>query len=337
MTQDWKTEILDFHQKMGFTQIPNIFLSNIGKLGITGNEYLLFSMIKMFAFQKDEAFPSINKLIDVTGLTKHTIINTLKSLEKKGFIKIIRTKNSDNSYKSNTYSLKPLLEIIKQITISKINEEDKPSHCNADVTECNENVTADKEARTLHCNTDVMNCNENVIIDKDVVQKLHYDSANIALRTVQKLPPNNKSINNKNFNKNNALNTLVPNDKSFETALPKKTKIKFNYDTYQWENLDDNYMQLLRNTYPTIDINQQLNKMSAWLASNPTKRKSNFERFINSWLVKENDRLVNPRFNNNLTYKQRDRIDQAQAVTNLLNKYKEEENDAQRAIDYDDF
>jgi hypothetical protein len=121
---NWKDEILDFYQKIGFTQISNIFLINIGKLGITGNEYLIISVIKMFAFQKDEAFPSLAKLINITSLSKHTIIDTLKSLEKKGFLKIIKNLNSNNLYKSNTYSLRPLLEIIEKITINSINKED---------------------------------------------------------------------------------------------------------------------------------------------------------------------------------------------------------------------
>jgi DNA-binding transcriptional regulator YhcF (GntR family) len=120
---NWKDEILDFYQKLGFTQISNILIINIGKLGISGNEYLIISVIKMFAFQKDKSFPSLAKLMNITSLSKHTIIDTLKSLEKKGFLKIIKNLNSNNSYKSNTYSLKPLLEIIKKITINSIKNE----------------------------------------------------------------------------------------------------------------------------------------------------------------------------------------------------------------------
>lgn len=45
-------------------------------------------------------------------------------------------------------------------------------------------------------------------------------------------------------------------------------------------------------TYPAVDIRQELRKMAAWLDSNPTKRKTRrgIERFINSWLSRQQDR-----------------------------------------------
>lgn len=45
-------------------------------------------------------------------------------------------------------------------------------------------------------------------------------------------------------------------------------------------------------TYPAVDVRQELRKMAAWLDSNPTKRKTRrgIERFINSWLSRQQDR-----------------------------------------------
>lgn len=44
--------------------------------------------------------------------------------------------------------------------------------------------------------------------------------------------------------------------------------------------------------YPAVDVMQELQKMRAWLESNPTRRKTKrgINRFINSWLAKEQDR-----------------------------------------------
>ncbi|MDO5540867.1 MAG: replisome organizer [Eubacteriales bacterium] len=44
--------------------------------------------------------------------------------------------------------------------------------------------------------------------------------------------------------------------------------------------------------YPAVNIEQELHKMSAWLESNPQRRKTRrgIERFINNWLSKEQDR-----------------------------------------------
>lgn len=48
---------------------------------------------------------------------------------------------------------------------------------------------------------------------------------------------------------------------------------------------------LWRETYPAVDIEQELRRMIAWLDSNPTKRKTRrgIERFINSWLARTQD------------------------------------------------
>ncbi len=49
---------------------------------------------------------------------------------------------------------------------------------------------------------------------------------------------------------------------------------------------------LWRDTYPAVDVEQELRKMVAWSHSNPTKRKTRrgVDRFINSWLAREQDR-----------------------------------------------
>lgn len=48
---------------------------------------------------------------------------------------------------------------------------------------------------------------------------------------------------------------------------------------------------LWRETYPAVDIEQELRRMIAWLDSNPSKRKTRrgIERFINNWLARTQD------------------------------------------------
>lgn len=48
---------------------------------------------------------------------------------------------------------------------------------------------------------------------------------------------------------------------------------------------------LWRNTYPAVDVEQELRRMIAWLDSNPTKRKTRrgIDRFINNWLARTQD------------------------------------------------
>lgn len=44
--------------------------------------------------------------------------------------------------------------------------------------------------------------------------------------------------------------------------------------------------------YPAVDVKQELQKMAAWLLSNPKRRKTRkgIDRFINTWLSKEQDK-----------------------------------------------
>ncbi|MEJ2766953.1 ATPase [Photobacterium sp. MCCC 1A19761] len=51
-------------------------------------------------------------------------------------------------------------------------------------------------------------------------------------------------------------------------------------------------VQALAGLYPAVDVHQQFRNMIGWLAANPRRRKtkSGIERFINSWLAKEQDR-----------------------------------------------
>lgn len=48
---------------------------------------------------------------------------------------------------------------------------------------------------------------------------------------------------------------------------------------------------LWRETYPAVDVEQELRRMIAWLEANPSKRKTRrgIERFINSWLARTQD------------------------------------------------
>ena len=52
------------------------------------------------------------------------------------------------------------------------------------------------------------------------------------------------------------------------------------------------YIEKLAELYPAVDIIQELRKMKGWLDSNPVKRKTRrgINRFINSWLSREQDK-----------------------------------------------
>ena len=84
----------------------------------------------------------------------------------------------------------------------------------------------------------------------------------------------------------------------------KTQRVNFNYDTGKWENFSDVYFNVLADSYKEVNVENELNKMSAWLMSNVNKRKSNFERFINVWLLKCQDKNTMPQRTQMLSFKQ---------------------------------
>lgn len=56
-------------------------------------------------------------------------------------------------------------------------------------------------------------------------------------------------------------------------------------------NVSMDKITLWRETYPAVDVEQELRRMIAWLDSNPTKRKTRrgIERFVNNWLARTQD------------------------------------------------
>jgi len=83
----------------------------------------------------------------------------------------------------------------------------------------------------------------------------------------------------------------------------KNKKIIFNSAILKFDNITPNKKEFWEKTYPAVNIDQELMRMVAWIIANPTKKKSNYERFINNWLVKEQDK---PRNNN---YQQTEWVD----------------------------
>ena len=77
-----------------------------------------------------------------------------------------------------------------------------------------------------------------------------------------------------------------PEQKSSELPPP---KINFNFNTRKWEHIKEKDLSFWAETYPACDIKSEIKRMAAWLIANPKKRKSNYWKFINSWLIKSQD------------------------------------------------
>ena len=70
------------------------------------------------------------------------------------------------------------------------------------------------------------------------------------------------------------------------------SKITFNFDKMEWENITVLQVKFWESCYPDIDVVEILTKrMPAWLDANPEKaKKTRWKKFINSWLSREQER-----------------------------------------------
>lgn len=85
-------------------------------------------------------------------------------------------------------------------------------------------------------------------------------------------------------------NNIVCSEPDKPTPNPSGILLPLNDRSFYDVPLDK--IAMWKETYPAVDVEQELKRMIAWLDSNPTRRKTRkgINRFINSWLSREQDR-----------------------------------------------
>ena len=76
-----------------------------------------------------------------------------------------------------------------------------------------------------------------------------------------------------------------------EKSAPSPSGISLPLNDKTFYDVPSDKITLWQETYPAVDVEQELRRMIAWLDSNPTKRKTRrgIERFINNWLARTQD------------------------------------------------
>ena len=98
-----------------------------------------------------------------------------------------------------------------------------------------------------------------------------------------------KDTNNNDNNVNNDNNNIISSEPDKSAPNPSGILIQLNDKSFY--DVPVEKIALWENTYPAVDVKQELKKMIAWCDSNPTKRKTRrgIERFINNWLSRTQD------------------------------------------------
>lgn len=76
---------------------------------------------------------------------------------------------------------------------------------------------------------------------------------------------------------------------SLPAARKSKNSISFNEEENKFS-VSEQKMQIWREAFPAIDIDQQIKAAGSWLIDNPKNKKSNYARFLNNWFTKSQDR-----------------------------------------------
>jgi len=65
---------------------------------------------------------------------------------------------------------------------------------------------------------------------------------------------------------------------------------RISFQNLQWEGIGEGDVESWAKAFPACDVPGELAKMGEWLKANPTKKKSNYRRFIVSWLTRTQDK-----------------------------------------------
>jgi DNA-binding transcriptional ArsR family regulator len=95
----WSQPIANY----GHTEIPNLLLIGLKRLGITPAEFLTLTAVLLFKWGKGMPWPSVKTIASLTSSEQRNVRKHLASLEKKGLIKRV-----ERQYQSNEYDFKPL-------------------------------------------------------------------------------------------------------------------------------------------------------------------------------------------------------------------------------------
>ncbi|MEZ8267260.1 helix-turn-helix domain-containing protein [Vibrio cyclitrophicus] len=240
-------------------------------------------------------FPSLNYLAQYCEVSVRTVKRHVNELEKQGFVKRIKRFDDSGRQRSNLYQLRlPSDRHIQQAELDQaaraLDQEAKER---------------DQEGRALAPEGKDLNQNEqNPDLKPNLPISDHSDThqgdsrsntesdhpAHIIFHKEHKTEWNLKNGIVDGANMLDAPNDSEEPDTSTFTSKPKsKTKNEAVIDLLTKEGcapIYHEFYQILKRTYPKLDVLQELHAMQAWLYINPDKRKpfEHIGHFVNGWL-----------------------------------------------------
>jgi len=127
MRNKQETQFSDTAYYNGYTILPNVLLDDST---LSSNAHRIYSLLRRFAWQSNQCFPSHQTLSELTGFSKSTVIRALHELKKR---KLINWKQRGMN-KSNIYTLSPLKSAYPKLELSPVTIPELPPTTNQDVS-----------------------------------------------------------------------------------------------------------------------------------------------------------------------------------------------------------
>ncbi|OBS99083.1 transcriptional regulator [Vibrio cyclitrophicus] len=219
-------------------------------------------------------FPSLNYLAQYCEVSVRTVKRHVNELEKQGFVKRIKRFDDSGRQRSNLYQLRlPSGHHIQQADLDQATrvldqedvalEQEDSDHSDTHQRDSRSNTESDRPAH--------------IIFHKEHKTELNLKNGISDGADVLNTP-----------NRSEEPETATPI--STFTSKPKsKTKNEAVIDLLTKEGyapIYHEFYEILKRTYPKLDVLQELHAMQAWLYINPDKRKpfEHIGHFVNGWL-----------------------------------------------------
>jgi len=125
--------------------------------------------------------------------------------------------------------------------------------------------------------------------EKPFIQYAKFDCFQIGIRKDREAPSQYPSPDEVRMKSGETPALYLRLNLSLKKEGRKEEAVYFDFDKRLFLNIRKEDKDTWKDAYPKCDIEAELKKMGAWLLADPTRKKTNYKKFINNWLSRQQD------------------------------------------------
>ena len=287
--------------------------------GLSPTQKLILICLGNHAGPDGKCWPSQGVISEYTELSRETIYRNLCELEKKGLIRSVKRRDSAGRDLSKTYLLnlartgetQDLTGVANRqrgetesLTTENQGETKNPGETQ-DLTGVTESLRGG-DAESHPGETQSLTSKENQSRKEPVnrtkrLNTLARNDFSEVEKSASELDPapsppeSDPGVPESEKPSDGESGTLLATDSvsprpENPATLPPHRRIRLDPQTFRFHGILPDDLRRWKETFPAVDVEQELREMELWAAANPARRKSNWFRFIGNWLSKEQER-----------------------------------------------